>query len=377
MYLNIYHKNSLLYTTILVFTLCVFIFSKMVFSDIGDYPGHLELSNLIQDKKIPVPANFLPYSIINLSEDILVKQWIIIAITSISTTLKFLVTFLFTKHFLPNGKRNVTVTIALVMLVIFSIPNIKVVTHNLYYLTNFTTNVWHNTTIIFLMPFALLLYYSIFIKQQNVWIISLLVILNIIIKPSFIFIIIPLLLVVQIFDFDQKRICLKINWRYLTIISVCIITIIVEYLFLYKIKNSTDDKVVLDFFPFCNNYWDYVHIIITVVCSYFFPLMLIFFSLKDKIEISKYQLHSIALVVFALIINFSFVETGSRRYHGNFSWQIIPASYFLMLFSLISFAKNYRGFKTLHRYLLNFSISAHTFYGIFYIARILILNKYE
>jgi len=370
-------SKTLIFCSFLVLFFSGLIFSKLVFSGLGDYIAHIDLSVMMEEGRIPTPANFLPYLIINISKNYFYKKLTLIALISISTTLKFVVTYIYINHFLPKSSTFKKTILSICMLFIFAIPNLKLITNHLYYVGNFTSNVWHNTTIIFLMPFALLLYYSIFIKPQNVLVVTLLIIVNIIIKPSFIFILIPLLFLLQIFDVKEKKLKFNFYWRYFLYGGISIILIFIQYLLLFEIKNSTDNKVVLDFFPFCKDYFDYLNIIVTIFCSYLFPLLLMIYFIINKINFTKYQIHTFIFVFFALIINFSFVETGSRRFHGNFSWQIIPASYLLMLFTTISYIKNYKLIKPRYRIFLNFAFLLHCIYGLMYLLRILLYNKYE
>jgi len=48
--------------------------------------------------------------------------------------------------------------VSFTLLFVFSLPSVQVFTNKFYYLGQFTPNVWHNSTTIFLMPFALLLF---------------------------------------------------------------------------------------------------------------------------------------------------------------------------------------------------------------------------
>ncbi len=80
------------------------------------------------------------------------------------------------------------------------------------YLGKTVSNVWHNSTIIFLFPFALILFweeYKIIYKKGycnkgKILLVFILVVLNALIKPSFLFVFIPASLFLILFNNDIR-----------------------------------------------------------------------------------------------------------------------------------------------------------------------------
>ena len=79
-----------------------------------------------------------------------------------------------------------------------------------YFLGKVSPNIWHNSTTIFLMPFAILLFWKSYqvlsgTQKENTLLISMLVILNVFIKPSFFFVYVSVFPILLLFQFGISR----------------------------------------------------------------------------------------------------------------------------------------------------------------------------
>ncbi len=241
-------------------------------------------------------------------------------------------------------------------------------------------NVWHNSTVIFLMPFAILLFiysYKIIeakkIDKRNGLILFVLILLNVLIKPSFLFVFIPifpLLFFINTKDWKQSLVALSFS-------VYGFFCIIMEYVYIYITNpNKEGDGVGFGFAKvWIFHSGDYL--IIDLLSSIALPLVvcILFF---ERIKKDKRFIYAISLFIFSVLIYLVIHETGERTYHGNFAWQAIVCNYILFLLStLIGFEyvkeKGWKQRKSIW-FLVFFSL--HTFSGFLYFFKFLIKQTY-
>lgn len=267
----------------------------------------------------------------------------------------------------------------LFLLLCFSLPTILYYSHNFYYLLSYPSNVWHNSTTIFVMPFALLLYWlsvQQFTDHKNSRLpyITILVILNVLIKPSFLFvylIIFPFLLL--------KRYKLgKYFWLNILPLAIAALLIAIEYYYIFVLNESgSSGKVVISYFHFINTWaanGDMLYIcailLSTLVSSFLFPMVVL---VKNQSLLKEYNVQFAVWGVFlALIIANIFAETGARASDGNFLWQSFICTFilfFICLFHLVRmWSADSRGWKA---YLFEITaFTLHVLAGLFYFVKI-------
>lgn len=219
------------------------------------------------------------------------------------------------------------------------------------YLGQFPPNIWHNSTTIFLMPFALLLYYRTIKAFQAFTVRDMLmatglVIVNILIKPSFLF---PLFCTFPVFM--CWRYGLKKEFLRVLVVLLCGgIFIFIEYLLIYKCANVYDDSsgIALQFFKFevWRNFSQFP--LLSLFASLFFPAMYVwrYFSKakKDPVYIYTWSLFVASVLIYGVII-----ETGPRAYHGNFSFQVIICMFMLFLMTLKKYTEEIAGLAGVNR----------------------------
>ena len=115
--------------------------------------------------------------------------------------IKFLLNnFYLKKYAAPGDNKALPFALSFMMLFVFALPGLNFFHVKDFYLGQLVPNVWHNSTVIFLMPFAMLLFFKsyelLFSNNQNtdgknIIQITVLVIINALIKPSFLFTLLP------------------------------------------------------------------------------------------------------------------------------------------------------------------------------------------
>jgi len=216
----------------------------------------------------------------------------------------------------------------------------SVITGVRLYLGELSPNVWHNSTVICLFPFAIMLFSQTIhcVKEgftfKNSLIVALLVIINALIKPSYLFAYCCLPVAYYLYFGFRKElviICVLIG------IVIAIIGVETAYLFFqesdpYAFKTeNTKNGIEID--PFYT--WDLFsfNMPLSFFSSLLFPLAFLLFykkSLKNNFALGFAWITFLA----ALTIFIFFSESGYRKMHGNFMWTVIPATYLLFAVTL-------------------------------------------
>ncbi len=210
-----FEKSCNLISIIIVFFLSYYFFNFIWDNLKTDLTIHASFVQEIHDGIRAYPANFLYYLTINLLSFFNPSNLKFATIVTLSLALlfKFLITKNILRELLPFTKEKDIVInlIAFSLLIIIGLPTFPFIFSNFLYIGSYSANVWHNSTTIFAMPFVLLLFWQSYkqileYKFVRLFYILLLIILNILIKPSFLFAIIvvyPLLLLL-VFKFSKS-----------------------------------------------------------------------------------------------------------------------------------------------------------------------------
>lgn len=265
----------------------------------------------------------------------------------------------------------------------FSLPSI-VIFKGLYYKFNFPPNIWHNSTTIFVMPFVVLLFWisSKQLKdfnQKRLLIILVLIVLNALVKPSFLFVYFlayPILLF-------RNYLFSKLFWINLIPIFVAFFLIIIEYYLIYLGPKTGDNtSVAISLFYLYNNTnvelnWFYIVLIFisTIISSFLFPIVLL---LKNR-QLLKVEMIQFAVlcVFFGLIISNTFYETGGRAMHGNFSWQNFMCSFLLFFVCVLQLLKLISAKQSWKKYRIEIGVlGLHFLSGLVYFLKIMVTISY-
>lgn len=240
-------------------------------------------------------------------------------------------------------------------------------------------NVWHNSTTIFLMPFALLLFWHSYLlleefAMKRLWLVIGLVTLNILVKPSFFLCFGAVFPLVALIRFRLKReffLCLiPIFWGFAFVV--------LEYIAIYKLGSyGTSGESGIVFAPFV--WWRIYapNIPVSILLSTAFPLAYLIFYYK-KIVTEPVLYYAYLLFVVGLAFLAFINESGSRETHGNFQWQAIISNYILFFAIALEFSKDVAGKK--HFAFKDKIIAAvfflHVFSGWLYLAKTLLRGNY-
>ncbi|GEC79055.1 hypothetical protein [Flavobacterium aquatile] len=374
------------YFDVIVFIILIYLFYNFTFTIQTDIQLHAQFIKDYAYGNKPFQVNFLYYFAVyfltffsSKSSALLVMS--VYVLTSATFAKYYIVKRIFLKN-IPNVSIKTATISSFLLLFCFSLPVLYFVL-DYFYLLNFPPNVWHNSTTIFVMPFVLLLFW-ISNKQldspskNNLYIICLLIILNALIKPSFLFVYLPIypLLLLKTYTFFKK-----VFWINLIPIFIACLLIFGEYYLIYLGKNNTQESsVTVDFFYFYKNWSKGFNVIlalfIALLSSLLFPIITI---IKNKQLLHNKMIQFSALaVLLSIIISISVRETGVRENDGNFLWQTFMCV-FLLFFSclyqlMILINKSNNNWKKYLPELIIFGI--HFISGIAYLLNIFITNNY-
>lgn len=179
-----------------ILILIYYYFTFIIDSDIVD---HVKFITNYAIYDIPTPANFLYYFVVYLvsffSSNSTVLCWVSVFVLTFATFFKYVLVKKIISSELAASYSNPILLSSLLsfsLLFTFSLPSILIFKGLLCSL-NFSPNVWHNSTTIFVMPFVILLFWT-SLKQlkefqvKRLFIITVLIITTVLIKPSFIFV---------------------------------------------------------------------------------------------------------------------------------------------------------------------------------------------
>ncbi|MFL5763737.1 MAG: hypothetical protein ACJ77K_07315 [Bacteroidia bacterium] len=321
----------------------VSIFSICIWKQYPDIPIHNEFVHEVHLGEKTLPVHFL-YFLILLLPELLFKS---IKAVNIFSVIILSVCVLFKYRVVRNifseelsidapGKR-VPDFVLLMPLLLMICENLIYKPSATMFLGYLPVNTWHNSTTIFLMPFALLLFYRSYqyvLNPGKKLLIEILVLvcLNLVIKPSF------LLCFVPVFPLFAL---LSSGWSKRTFASGAISLLAIAGLYLQTVigKYSGSTDVNARIAPF--NVWAHwgMNIPLAFICSVFFPLLFLVFypGLLKKERLLKYSwmLFLTGTVIFILLS-----ESGVREYDGNFAWQVIICNFMLFLATALAFGKH-------------------------------------
>jgi hypothetical protein len=391
-----FQKKDVLAATILLFTFVSYYSIIIIHRIPTDLQPHAKTAYLFAHNQVKLPPNFLYFFFIALFSGFS-KQYTLYYIPSvllISSAIagKFLLTKYYSDKFClsDNHALSPNFIIAMGMLFVFALPGLNYFSVNEFYLGQLAPNVWHSSTTICLMPFSIILFFEsydvLFFDVNNSgkkkWKILALLLLNALIKPSFLFTLLPS---VFLFFFGKllshpKEIN-KFHKLYPYVAAVFFISI--EYFFIYKLNYAGDFRGVetksgITISPF--TIWRIFspNCLVAFFTSCFFPLVYIAVT---KGKVFKNRLIQFAAVnyVIGLLVWILLAEEGIRKSDGNFIWQMVVVSYLLFFTMLIEFANavKLRAITKLQQWVIGGAFFLHFAWGVFYWLKIIIFKGYS
>ena len=259
---------------------------------------------------------------------------------------------------------------------------------NTMYLGYSVPNIWHNSTILCMMPFAIVAY-LLSVKQLNEGyekkrngLISLFVVIGALIKPSFFFV---YAVAYPILAWSKYRFRKEFFYSLIPVLlgGLCVVY---EFVSLYDpsqaVEVSDNSGVVVDVLAlFTLEFWKSRLLKLTI--SLAFPFLFVLGYRKTVVKEREFWLVFIMLVV-AFGISWCCHETGPRASHGNFDWQVICSMWFVYFYMLKTILTsdvvmatdtgkctlNNRGKAFVSLY------GVHVLMGLYYLLRFLITKDY-
>lgn len=255
--------------------------------------------------------------------------------------------------------------------------------NGMFYAGRVATNVWHNSTTIFVMPFVLLLFMESItflkadkISSRNVFWILVFGLGCLLIKPSFLFTFIPSFYLIAVFRFgaSSKRSLFALGLSTAFLTCILLEAYIIYYLDLYNIWYEGDKgSVVIAPFRFLNR--PESNIFINMLVSFAFPLVYVALKPRDVKENVAIQF-SFLIMFCALVIGVLFEESGARANHGNLFWQAIMANYvlFCVVSARVFLDESVKDLGSRKKNILQFVYALHVLSGIGYVINLLVIG---
>ena len=351
--------NKLIFPLLFLFLFAVFYgLLKVIPSDYNDLHDHAAFARDMCTGKIPYTGNFLLYLLVNIfsffTAGVKATELALCGLLAFAGMYRYYLSLskmnevLFADSQINNSTNQLYLSLlALSLLFVFVIPIPGYLTDDRYmYIGSYTPNVWHNSTILFLFPFAIILF-ELSYKQLQTYdakrnaLIFLLIALNLVIKPSFFFVFIcvyPLMLLYK-YKFRQEF--------WLSILPVFLggVLLIGQFIIIYKINSQVvKDTSSVVFLPFWKNpelKEDMINIPISMLFSLLFPLLYTILNFRKLIQNQLFNYTFLSFVVSVLIF-FFISESGPRASHGNFYWQIVITTWLCFFVSLLALMKDFK-----------------------------------
>lgn len=197
----------------------------------------------------------------------------------------------------------------------------------------YVPNVWHNSTILCMMPFAIACYllsvkqFKQYTDRRNKYI-SLFLVLSVLVKPSFFFVYVIAYPIIMLSQYGLSKTFSK-SLLPLLAGGICLVY---EYVTIYYSGVNDGSSVVIDIAQlFTLDFWQ-SHILYLVVSL---SLPLLFLCLYGRTIVRDPELWFVLIMlVCGLGIMWCCRETGPRATHGNFGWQTIAAMWFVYFYML-------------------------------------------
>lgn len=361
----------------------------------SDIPHHIDFCSKINSGFNSYPSNFLYYLLANLftffSGDLSYLTRATFFILCSASIAKYIITKNYLFKNIPTGnkqqKKYLSVLTAFFLFFSFSIVDpLSYIGYELMYIGRFVSNAWHNTTLILLFPFSILVFWlqvEVFddfpnFSYRNIYVLTALIFINAFIKPSFILVYIP----VTIFFLIRKnlRFKSKIIYPLYYPIFAGVFLLSIQYLYTYYFQigsmNTSPSGVEISYPFHALLYYIPIWMIpISFLFSFLFPISL--YLIYPEVKEDSHFRYSVNLIIFSLLISTFFIETGPRLYHLNFYWQNIICCYLLFLSSSIFLIKKILLHKlNFKNKLLSIIFILHSISGILYLFKVFSIKSF-
>jgi hypothetical protein len=337
-------------------------------TDIQDH--HYDLQMMLQGKHfVATFGYFLAVYILSFG---IPHPYALIAGSVILLSLAVGVKYILIKKYLKIDQQKLLLLFSISLLLLTNLPGPKN-----FLIGQFPPNLWHNSTSIFLMPFAIGLFWQGLKYWENpsqkiALNLLILLLINVIIKPSFVFVFVPVFGLMSLWRWKLS----KAFWRIVGVGAIALLLIILEYVAIFQwnsFRAGPQPETGLTIAPF--HVWSFhsSNIPWSLLASIAFPLSYIIIFPK-RLKASFPLQFAWALFAFGLVIFILIAETGLREYDANFIWQCYISNFLLFLVTVKDWQQNQ--ISTTLTLSLTLLFSPHLLSGIAYLVKIFILKNY-
>ena len=332
-----------------IFALMVSIFAYIMFviKWNSDLPAHAHIAQQMLEEHRLFSTNFLMYFLINLLTFFTGAKYpmraVLVLLLAAANTAKYTIV----REAFREWTSSKTAKLAsFSMLFVYIIPlmyflkplGIFLSADNMYW-GYYVPNVWHNSTILCMMPFAIACYllsvkqFKQYTNRRNKYI-SLFLVLSVLVKPSFFFVYVIAYPIIMLSQYGLSKTFSK-SLLPLLAGGICLVY---EYVTIYYSGVNDGSSVVIDIAQlFTLDFWQ--SRILYLVVSLSLPLLFLCLYGRTIVRDPEFWFVLIMLVC-GLGIMWCCRETGPRATHGNFGWQTIAAMWFVYFYVLKTVANS-------------------------------------
>lgn len=343
---NIIKKNL---DAIGIFVLMVGIFAYIMFvvKWNSDLCAHTYIAQQMLEEHRLFSTNFLMYFLINLLTFFTGAKYpmraVLVLLLAAANTAKYTIVREAFREWTSSKNAKWA---AFAMLFVYIIPlmyflkplGIFLSADNMYW-GYYVPNVWHNSTILCMMPFAIACYllsvkqFKQYTDRRNKYI-SLFLVLSVLVKPSFFFVYVIAYPIIMLSQYGLSKTFSK-SLLPLLAGGICLVY---EYVTIYYSGVNDGSSVVIDIAQlFTLDFWQ--SRILYLVVSLSLPLLFLCLYGRTIVRDPEFWFVLIMLVC-GLGIMWCCRETGPRATHGNFGWQTIAAMWFVYFYVLKTVANS-------------------------------------
>lgn len=337
---NIIKKNL---DAIGIFVLMVSIFAYIMFviKWNSDLCAHTYIAQQMLEEHRLFSTNFLIYFLINLLTFFTGAKYpmraVLVLLLAAANTAKYTIVREAFREWISSKTAKLA---SFSMLFVYIIPlmyflkplGIFLSADNMYW-GYYVPNVWHNSTILCMMPFAIACYllsvkqFKQYTDRRNKYI-SLFLVLSVLVKPSFFFVYVIAYPIIMLSQYGLSKTFSK-SLLPLLAGGICLVY---EYVTIYYSGVNDGSSVVIDIAQlFTLDFWQ--SRILYLVVSLSLPLLFLCLYGRTIVRDPEFW-----FVLIMLVCGFGIMwccrEMGPRATHGNFGWQTIAAMWFIYFYML-------------------------------------------
>ncbi len=371
---------------------CIFLFVSLFAN--SDIAAHIGQIATINSGDASYPSNFLFYWITNLisgfSQTYNVTLWVGVGLLSTATVMKYQLSKLIIGSLFKSLKFDTTsrllAIISLALFFCFAIAEpYSVIVLKRFYLGKFVPAVWHNSTTIFLFPFAILLFWKqikylspdTFLKTSEIIALHLLVLINVFIKPSFIFVYLPvtgILLLAQLKHIGLRELIIKASPLITGLVGIAFQFVLIYIKEMGNFQKEQSHVALSAPFEFISLWIPSWYIPISLITSFALPIGAMI-AYKEIMKFEPFRYAGLLTIVGILISAFIY-ETGPRLDHGNFTWQNVICTFLLFLSTVAFIVPKILRNRSWKEWTMISLFTLHSGSGILYLANIFFRYSY-